>query len=167
MMRAFSVFRKRKKVPSKVAATVKQPPKQATTKRREAVPVQKEESHLALFEQLPEGTNLVSKGEFPFALQEKNHAIAFKSDGLYLDGIKYILSAVDASPIGTEAPLGLVAVERKGPNLTIHVGSFGDESMLQWTEPVLKSLLILLLSGRTYQAITDRHQTVEIARQMY
>lgn len=111
----------------------------------------------------PENTNLVGKKHVEFMYEGKKHTVAFKADGIYLDGLKYIVESASHYDID----LTITSAMRVGEKFMTKAGAFGRSQTVEWTEADLQEVVATLLADRPYETETDDGTKVRIKRQKY
>ncbi len=113
----------------------------------------------------PEGKNLVGQS-VDMKVGGKTHNLIIRTDSLFLDAQKHIVSA-SGGALGADVELDILDCVRSGNTLTLKVGAFGKDATMLWTESEWEDVIEMLLRGKTCKCKTDRGQTLEIKRNNY
>lgn len=114
----------------------------------------------------PENTNLVGQTEVMFTLDDKKHSLMIRTDSMYLDAQKYIVTA-NGGALGGDVELDILECSRTGNTLILKVGAFGKDVTLTLDASDAKHMFELLLKGKTSKHAAERGQMIEITRNNY
>lgn len=117
-----------------------------------------------LLDAFPADTSLMGNTPTEIMLDDRSCTLGFKADGLYLDGLKYIITAQDQGP---DMPLSILRATRIGKHLVLDVGAWGEKDSLELDQERTATLLWSLLQGKSYTDTAKNGMTIEIARQLY
>lgn len=112
----------------------------------------------------PADTNLMGNTPTEITLDDRSCTLGFKADGLYLDGLKYIITAQDQGP---DMPLSILRAIRIGKHLLLEVGAWGEQDTLELDPERAATLVRSLLQGKSHTDTAKNGMTIEIARQLY
>lgn len=149
---------------AKVAKAIKEriaPASIAATKKEVQSLDSTENQHVNPKPQTVTGENLLGK-TVDITINNKSHTLMPRTDSLFIDAQKYIVSA-GGGALGADVELDILEVRYAQKELTLRAGAFGK----QGTVTLQDSDLHDLLQGKTCKVITDNNLTFEIARSSY
>ncbi len=138
-----------------------------------AAPVDEEEAKAKIAKAIEERIKPVQKQQAPLSenlvgkttnvtIHGKKHTLMIRTDSLFIDAQKYIVSA-GGGALGADVELDILQVTQAGNSLTLRAGAFGKEGTVTLEEQNLQDLI----QGKTCKLSTDNHLTFEIARNSY
>ncbi len=119
-----------------------------------------------LLSSFPENKNLVGQTEVIFTLGGKKHALMVRTDCIYLDAQKYLVSA-NGGALGGDVELDILDFKRAGDTVTMKVGAFGKDVSIAMNTDETAAMFELMLKGKTSKHTADRGQVIEITRNNY
>jgi len=119
-----------------------------------------------LLQSFPENKNLVGQTEVIFTLDDKKHSLMIRTDCMYLDAQKYLVSA-NGGALGGDVELDILECKRAGHTLMLKVGAFGKDVTISLNSDETAAMFELLLKGKTSRHTADRGQVIEITRNNY
>lgn len=120
----------------------------------------------ALLQSFPENKNLVGQTEVMFTLEDKKHALMIRTDCMYLDAQKYIITA-SGGALGGDVELDILECKRTNDTLSLKIGAFGKDVIIHLNSNEAAAMFERLLKGKTSKHTAERGQAIEIARNNY
>lgn len=120
----------------------------------------------ALLQSFPENKNLVGQTEVMFTLEDKKHALMIRTDCMYLDAQKYIITA-SGGALGGDVELDILECKRTNDTLSLKIGAFGKDVIIHLNSDEAAAMFERLLKGKTSKHTAERGQAIEITRNNY
>lgn len=119
-----------------------------------------------LLQSFPENKNLVGQTEVMFTLEDKKHALMIRTDCMYLDAQKYVITA-SGGALGGDVELDILECKRTNDTLSLKIGAFGKDVIIHLNSDEAAAMFERLLKGKTSKHTAERGQAIEIARNNY